>query len=447
MDGLRRFQDDRVTDLSAALRALPGDADRLIVGFSGGRDSTALLDVCCRLFDPARLMALHVCHGLDPNCDDWARFCADRAQDHGVVFKRLDVSVDTTAGGLEAAARAARYGAIAAYIGPGDVFVSAHHADDQAQTVLIQALRGAGMRGLAGMPVWRALGVGRHWRPWLSIAAAAIANHAETAGLDWVDDPSNADSARDRGYLDAEIWPALISRWPAAVHTLSRVGERAAEAREALDRLATIDLETVRVAGARLSLSQLAQLSSARRKEVFLAWCREQAIARPDSRQLAEIERLLAAREHNSPRVVIADYEIRRFDGQLFRLPALGKPPSPETSLHWAVGGVLDLPHAAGRLVINADADTDAAMQALGPLTVVFRRGGERLQKTNGQHMPLTDFLREQRIAPWVRARIPLIYRRGRLVAVADRWRCPSLAHTLAHALGRIRWEHALTGD
>jgi len=441
MDGLRRFQDDRVTDLAAALRALPDNARRVVVGFSGGRDSATLLHVCCQVFEPRRVLALHVCHGLETAAADWAAFCAERARAYGIAFKRFDVAVDVHAAGLEAGARAARYGAIGDWLNADDVLVTAHHAEDQAQTVLIQALRGAGVRGLAGMPVWRALGAGRHWRPWLTIAAADIAAHAETAGLAWVDDPSNHDPARDRGYLDAEIWPALLAGWPAAARMLSRVGERASEAREALDQLATIDLAAARVADDRLSIAVLVALSSPRRRETLLAWCRARGVSLPDPARLDEIERLLFCREHNSPRVRVADHDIRRFDGQLFLMAALGAPPDPATRLAWSGRSELVLPGDAGRLVVADEAVDDHE------LVVGFRRGGERLIRGDGHSQPLKDFCQQRRIPPWIRARLPLIYQGDRLVAVADRWIAPGLSDALAGVLARIGWQPGLTGD
>ena len=442
MDGLRRFQDGRVTALAAALGALPADAKRVVVGFSGGRDSSALLDVCCQVFAPERVLALHVDHGLDAAAADWAAFCADRAQAYGIAFKRFNVAVDVGAGGLEAGARAARYGAIGDWLSADDVFITAHHAEDQAQTVLIQALRGAGVRGLAGMPVWRALGAGRHWRPWLSIAAADVARHAEESGLAWIDDPSNRDTARDRGYLDAEVWPALIAGWPAAARMLARVGERAGEAREALDQLAAIDLAAAQVADDRVSIASLGALSSPRRRETLLAWCRARGVSLPDPGQLEAIERLLSCREHNSPCVRVADYEIRRFDGQLFLMAALGAPPDPATRLDWSGRRDLVLPGDAGRLVT----DSQATGRGHG-LVVCFRCGGERLVRDDGHSQPLKDFCQQRRIAPWIRARLPLIYHGGRLVAVADRWIAPGLCDALAGVLTRIKWRHGLTGD
>ena len=439
MDGLRRLQDGGVNPLSAVLTALPANTRRLVVALSGGRDSMTLLDVCHRAQLETPLVALHIHHGLDPAADDWAAFCRDQARERGIPLVDLRVAVDTAYGGLEAAARTARYQAIADWLTAGDVLVTAHHAEDQAQTVLIQALRGAGMRGLAGMPAWRCLGAGHHWRPWLTLSRDAIAAHAETAGLIWVDDPSNHDSARDRGYIDAAVWPALTDRWPAAARTLSRVAERAAEARSALDRLAAIDLAVVSPDGGPVSIDGLQQLSAARQNEVLLAWCKDRAAITLDHRQLAEIARLADAREHNSPRVSLASYEIRRFDGRLFLLPALGAPPTPTTERVWDGNTPLALPGEAGYLALDSAAESDPV-----ELVVTFRRGGERLARSDGCHQRLKQFCQVRRIPPWIRERLPLIYHGRKLVAVADYWLAPDLPGTLSRRLAGLRWVHGL---
>ncbi|RJS95326.1 tRNA lysidine(34) synthetase TilS [Salinisphaera sp. Q1T1-3] len=428
--------------LLCALATPPADTARLVVAFSGGRDSASLLHALASQAGGPTLCAVHVCHHLEAQCEGWAAFCTRQAEALGVPLTRLDVAVDVSQGGLEAAARAARYAAIADWLAPGDVLVCAHHARDQAETVLLQALRGTGMRGLAAMPRLAALGPGRLWRPWRDVSSEAIAAYATRHTLDYIDDPSNTDPRRERGWLDQTIWPALVARRAGVVGALSRVAERAAEATAAIEALAGVDLAASTSADGALSIAALAGLSAPRRAEVLRRWLGDNAADVPDHRQIAALAGLLEAREHNSPRVVFGATEVRRFDGRLFVMRRLAPPP--DGVFAWTGPATVALPGDAGCLALDAPVPATAWPDAL---TVVFRRGGERIVRADGRRIALKDWLREQRIAPWVRERMPLIYVADRLVAVADRWLCADWPACFAGFDVRPRWRHELVGD
>lgn len=432
--------------LEAALLSLPEHTGRLVVGFSGGRDSSVLLDMLATARGvPVPVVALHVCHHLDPKAEDWAGFCRQRCRALGVAFVRRDVAVEPADGGLEAAARQARYEAVARYLATDDVFVTAHHAEDQAETVLIQALRGSGLRGLAAMPVEAPLGAGRLWRPWLAIERKAIAARAAAQAVPWIEDPSNDDLQRDRGYLSARVMPALEQRWPAHGRALARVAQRAAEAHEAVETLAAIDLDAVRDPQYpdTLNISELAVRPPARRGEVLRRWLAENTAATPDHRHLDEIDRLLTAREHNSPRVGYAGMEVRRFDGRLFVMQTLTAPPDPAQRLAWPRPQTIHLPGDAGVLCLDGPvADTGWP----DGLSIGFRRGGERIA-AGVQTRRLKDLLQSARVPPWVRERMPLIYVGPQLVAIADRWLSPAWHDLFPGLQVRPVWHHELPGD
>lgn len=430
--------------LRRALAARPDNACRLVVGYSGGRDSTALLHACVTAISDIPVVAWHVCHHLDPAATAWAEHGAACCEALGVAFERIDVTVDMRQGGMEAAARRARYDAIAARLAPNDVFVTAHHADDQAETVLLQALRGAGMRGLAAMPDVAPLGAGRLWRPWLTIPRRDIAAYGAAHDLAFVDDASNADVARARGYLAAHVWPPLIARWPSAASTLARVATHAARASEAIDALAAIDLEAARSPDGTLAIARLARLSDSRQAEVLRRWLAEHEAPPPDHRHIAAIQALLAAREHNSPRVAYASVEVRRFDARLFVMPRLPAAPDTDTAIAWTTPEPLRLPGGAGRLVAVNPAGARAWPNGL---EVRFLRGGERFIRSDGRHRRIKDALREARMPPWLRERLPLVYCHDALIAIADRDIGLSTGTSFGRVTPRFHWDHDLVGD
>ncbi|MGB7757741.1 MAG: tRNA lysidine(34) synthetase TilS [Salinisphaera sp.] len=429
--------------LAGLLSEPPGGVSGLVVAYSGGRDSTALLHALACMNHPLALRAVHVCHHLESAAADWALHCARYCALLDVPHARLDVSVDPTDGGLESAARDARYAALVADLAPGEVLVTAHHAEDQAETFLLQALRGAGVAGLAGMPRLASFGPGRIWRPWLAVPRAEILAYAGTHGLDWVEDDSNRDPRRARGHLRNRVWPALLEQWPAAAETLARSAAWAGQANEAITTLAGVDLEAVRGAGDTLRIEGLAALSPARRAEVVRRWLSETDRDRPDHRHLAEIERLLGAREHAGPRVAFADTEVRRFDARLFAMARLPEPPPAGTEFVWHEGGHMLLPAGCGELSLSVE----GAGRIPPGLSVAFARPGERLRRGDDRAEAVSEYLRRMRVPPWIRARMPRIRVGDTLLALPGRWEHPRIADWFDGRVPRFDWQHNLVGD
>lgn len=428
---------DRFAGLADALAAPPDGTAGLAVGFSGGLDSSALLHALAARAPAIPLRGVHVCHHLQPEAEAWAAHCRAFCQARGIAFTRLDVRVDGRAGGMEAAAREARYEAIAATLAAGETFVTAHHRDDQAETFLLQALRGSGPDGLASMPSTAAFAERVHWRPWLDIAQSDIRAYAARHELDWIEDPSNRDPHVARSFIRSEVLPLIETRWPAAAATLSRAATYAQEAREAIEALATADFDRVRDHAGTLSCEALKARSFARRKQVVRHWLARAGRDTPDHRQLAQILRLTEARLTASPCVRFAQTDVRLFDGRLHAMPALDAVPEAD-AIAWTGRNTLHLPNECGSMILESG---DAAMPTL---TVAFRRGGERLLQAGGTHRRLKDVLREARVAPWVRERMPLIHLNGELIVVPGIWRHPRMAQVSEHAIGTVVWRHRL---
>lgn len=383
------------------------------------------------------IRAVHVCHNLHPHALQWAAHCRRFSAQLGLEFECLDVAVQPAGEGIEAAARHARYTAFAGALGSGEVLAVAQHADDQAETFLLQALRGAGVAGLAAMPECAAFARGRLWRPWLALPRSVIQDYARAHALESVADPSNHDTGLDRGYLREALWPILERRWPAAGRTLSRAARWCAEASALVDEVAAEDAGHLIDAEQHLEVAGLRRLSGVRQAGVLRHWLRVGGHDVPDHRHVAEIQRLLSAREHAGPVVAWGNTQVRLFDRRLYAMRPLPQPPA-GWQAHWRLRDPLPLPDGCGRLRAVFAGEPSAEV------SVAFRQGGERyVDARRGGTRKLKALLHERRIAPWWRSRLPLIFFNGRLVAVADYWLDPALAAELGLTSLRIVWRHA----
>jgi tRNA(Ile)-lysidine synthase len=296
-----------------ASRLLPDE--RLCVGLSGGCDSVVLLHVLSRL-GLGNISAIHVHHGLSPNAGAWAEFCAAYCERLGVPLKICHVSVDASSGlGLEAAARAARYGAFAEC--SGDCLLLAQHRGDQAETVLFNLLRGTGVTGAAGMPVERRFGKLRLLRPLLDASRAEIESYALAEGLAWIDDESNADTSLTRNFLRHEALLAISQRFPSAEVSLAQAARNFAEAAGLLDELATQDWQSVSQGDA-AHMRALRQLSLPRLKNLLRHRLRCLGWQVPVAARLEEFARQLqSAAPDRHPELVLPDGKMRVARGLL----------------------------------------------------------------------------------------------------------------------------------
>jgi tRNA(Ile)-lysidine synthase len=409
--------------LAQRLRALP-QAASYVVGFSGGLDSSVLLHAFAALREDLpklRLAAWHIDHGLQPQSEAWGAHCAQVCAALELPLRRLPVQVEKTGQGPEADARAARLMAVAEALGPGEAWVTAQHADDQAETLLLQLLRGAGPAGLAGMPECATLGAGLQLRPLLGFERAALAAYAETQGLSWVEDPSNADPAFDRNYLRHEIVPRLRARWPALATVLGRAARHQAAAQGLLATFGSGDLAAC--AGQRpgtLSITALRALGRSRALNALRQAIAAAGLPAAPERALTRIwEDLMPARADARPRVGWGPAQARRYRDDLYLMTA---PPPHDAARVWpwpAGQASMELPALGLRL----DAATLKAggldLEAVAePVSLRFRRGGERLRLRVGGSRALKTLLQEWGVPPWVRDRLPLVYVGEQLRAV-----------------------------
>lgn len=390
------------------------------VAFSGGLDSTVLLHLLTlqRTQRPTPVIrALHIHHGLQPAADAWPAHCQRVCESLDVPLDVVRVQVAPGAS-LEQAARDARYRAFAATLGPGDALFTGQHQDDQAETLLFRLLRGAGVRGLAGMPQQRALGAGTLVRPLLGHGRAELLAHATEAGLPWIEDPSNDDTAFDRNFLRAQVMPLMTQRWPRASLSLARSADHLSEALELLNEVACDDVQQARHGHSTdwpgldsLDLRALAGLSDARQRNALRHWLAPRTRL-PDSRHWAGWRTLRDAAEDATPIWRLADGQVQRAFGRLWWLsgPWLE---IPQGGAVWPQPAhPLTLP-GNGRVRLEGDLPP-------GRLRIAYRQGGERLNVAGRGQRDLKRLLNEARVPPFLRPRLPLLYDEQRLLAVAN---------------------------
>jgi tRNA(Ile)-lysidine synthase len=390
------------------------------VGFSGGLDSTVLLHLLVELGRHEHLPplnAIHVHHGLQAVADVWPLHCQQVCEALGVPLQVVSVQVRASAS-LEQAARDARYAAFRERVAPGEVLLTGQHRDDQAETLLFRLLRGAGLRGLAGMPASRALGQGHLLRPLLNISREELEAYARKHQLRWIEDPSNTDPGFDRNYLRHQVLPAIIARWPRASASMARAAAHLNEAQQLLDERAEEDLQHAKTAHAQawidlpsLSLDALSLLSEPRQRNALRHWLGP-LTRLPDSDHWAGWRDLRDAGPGSNPLWRLADGELHRAQGRIW----------------WLSGCWLQAPLAGFSWIGTQDALTLPGNGTLrfigqpppGTFSVKYRRGGEVLQLPGRGHRDLKRLLNEHNIPVFVRGRLPLLFRDDALVAVAN---------------------------
>jgi tRNA(Ile)-lysidine synthase len=367
------------------------------------------------------LRALHIDHGLHPDSAKWARHCADKAQALGMAFESIKVTVDNINElGLEAAARQARYHAFRFDLAEGEVLLTAQHQQDQAETLLLQLLRGAGPTGLSAMWPESDLDGLTIIRPLLSVSKAHILDYAQLHQLDWIEDPSNSDSTLNRNYLRNEIWPFLEKRWPSVTQTLSRSAAHCRETVALMQALAELDAGTVCNDDLdRLSVKALMSLPEPRQRNLLRYVIEQNGLSLPSTAVLQRIiDEVCKAAEDKSPLVTWPGAEVRRYRDSLhidFAQTETGE--LGEIKLQ----GTGDVRLADNRVLKWRLMSGQGLKENVvnGRLTLKFREGGERIRlQGHSQHKSLKQLFQEWSVPPWQRQQIPLLFVEHELVGV-----------------------------
>jgi tRNA(Ile)-lysidine synthase len=419
------------------------------VAFSGGLDSTVLLHLMHRIRESLaiELRAVHVHHGLLAEADAWVRHCTSVARSYGVPLEILRVDAVAKPGeSPEAAARTARYRALQESLPAGAVLLTAHHQDDQAETLLLQLLRGTGIAGLAAMAEVAPLGKGSLFRPLLCFGRSTLRKYAISECLRWVEDPSNTDERHDRNFVRRRLLPLLATHWPAATANLTRTARNCAEVISLVETIAdeilarAMNPEVPRI----LEIDPIRAFSPERQRVAIRAWIRRNGLRVPTSATLERIRReSVEAPPDRMPLIQWSEGVVRRYRTRLYLLPRK-RDFDPNTVLHWDGTMPLKLPHVNGALTASMEkgAGIDPIRWQCAKITVRYRLGGETIRLVgHSHHRKLKKLLQEAGIPPWERDRIPIIYLDGKIAAIAgNRWISSDLMGNPLDTNVVVRW-------
>ena len=428
MGSIRKSNQSDISDVvEAVLRKYVSDQNHLVLALSGGVDSIVLLQILYHLSQRLsfRLSALHVEHGISPHARQWTDFCQDYCNNLGISLAVFHLSIKKQPQeSLEATARRARYAVFNKI--SADFIVLAHHLDDQVETLQLQLLRGAGLRGLAGMPIMRRLnpvGTVKLLRPLLTISRDSIQDYAERNELKWVTDESNSDTTYHRNFLRHQIFPLLEQRYPAYRETITRTSRHIGEAIQLLDVLAENDRQWVMVAGD-IHVEQLRKLDFLRAKNLLRYIFSQHDIIQPSTLKLEEILRQLwTVKPDNHLHLIFGEVEIRLFKNVVKLLPKAKSLDQEQDQLfywhgepNWQIeqlDGVIKWSNCIG-----AGIDSKKLME--NPVIARLRKGGERFQPNcKRPRRSLKKFFQEAAIPEWERNNLPLLLSGDQLVWVA----------------------------
>ncbi len=401
---------------------------RVLLGLSGGLDSRVLLHLLLQARGEAdfTLSAVHVNHGISPHAASWADFCAELCDQAGIPFQAVEVKVARDSGlGLEAAAREARYRVLLAQ--PCDATVLAHHQDDQAETLLLQLLRGAGVKGLSAMgmnqPRIVSLPADEEQtipekillRPLLDIPRSALETYAREHQLDWIEDESNLDLAYDRNFLRHHIFPELEKRFPSCRATLARSASHLAEAAELLEQIARADAEQG-VREGRLELGLLKSFTFERAINLLRWWIAAETGLAASTAQLRNVwSQLCEAQENARVECSLGAVTVRRYRDQAYIERDGDLRPY---RIEWDGGESIVLPDGSRLLLHKTLGDGIALARISKPLMIASRTGGERLRLSPRRPTrSLKNLWQEAGIPPWERERMPFVWHGDDLVA------------------------------
>ncbi len=357
------------------------------------------------------LSAIHVNHQISPHADAWAAFCEEFCATLAVPLHIERVKVRRDSGkGLEAAARVARYAAFAAI--DVDAIVLAHHLDDQAETILLQALRGAGLKGISAMPAVKKSAQKSIVRPLLDVGASTLAAYAARRKLDWIEDESNNDTRYFRNHLRHEVFPRIAVHAPHYRESLTRLAQHAADAQQLLDELADIDSKSV-VEGARLRLEPLLRLSDSRAKNLLRHFFSRFQTPVPNAVQLHQIVQQLRSRQPDDRTEIRWADRVLRCHAGLIDVDIIAEHAVGAWRLPWLGEPELVLPQGCGVLRLEPCIDAGIARAKLmnEAVTIRSRVGGERLRPdVSRPRRTLKNLLQEAGVPPWQRARMPLLF-------------------------------------
>lgn len=395
----------------APSKTLSTESDQtFIIALSGGADSVALLHAISLQYPKANLKAIYINHQLQTLSDEWADFCQSFCQKLAVDFEVISVDVDKSVASLENSARLARYQAFYNIIGSDQCLLTAHHRDDQAETLLLQLFRGAGPKGLSSMPYMTSFAQGTHARPLLSVTKSEVLEYCKKNQLSFVEDPSNLDTNHRRNFVRHRVLPLLEQEWPQLTATLSRVSRLQADTQAIVEERAQEDWKACYAEGKGLSVKALKELSEVRQSSLIRYWFEVLGLDMPSSKVLQQVlSQMLESASDSQPLIQLNQGSLRRHQGYLVWV---GQNISNEIKgiEDTAWEGKEDL-KLTNEITIKAKWLKTNHPELVGEnLVICLRRGGERFRKKNSsQSTSLKNYLQQEKFPTWHRGRLLLI--------------------------------------
>lgn len=432
-----------INQFSAQLDEQLGTKRQLLLAFSGGLDSSVLLHLLVqwRQQHPgSSLRAVHVHHGLSRFADEWVVHCQQQCDDWQVPLVVHHVQLDGLSGGIEAAARSARYTAFSKTLTADETLLMAQHLDDQCETFLLALKRGSGPAGLSAMAREARLGNHRLLRPLLGIARQQLETYARQHQLRWIEDDSNQDCRFDRNFLRLQVLPVLNERWPHFASAAARSANLCAEQEQLLDELLAEQLTRLLDEENSLVVEELQYCSPARRYALLRRWIALFGVTMPAREQLHRIwNEVVLSREDAEPQLQLGNYQIRRFRQRLYLLPLMADLRG--LQLSWSQQEKLELPDGLGVLVSGEGSNLVRAPQAAEQVSVRFSAAGRvRIVNRAGSRL-LKKLWQELGIPPWQRERIPLIYYDEQLIAAVDTFVTAAGQVPVGESPWRLSWK------
>ena len=426
---------------------------QLLLALSGGLDSCVILHLLAsvKLSVSFELHAMHVHHGLSPNADSWSAFCAEQCKKLQVPFKVVHLNIDKSAGlGIEAAARALRYEALFSHQWNDkypDYVVTAHHQDDQAETLLLQLFRGAGIKGLSAMAAVD--NSKRLLRPLLNTPRQVLVDYAKLHDIAWCEDESNDNTYYERNFVRHEVMPVLEARYAAVKSAIARTASHVAEANDLLDELAKIDTEPM-LQDNSLCLHGLRSLDNKRAKNSLRWWFSQNQLLMPSAEQLNQVmSQLLDAKPDANLSIQLQglpldgnhqqSFILRRFQNKAY-LSSQSTNILPETTydLVWNGESELTLPNGSKLEFKQVTGAGLAFKLGINKLRITNRQGGERFKPNAARPTRTLKYLmQEAHIPPWQREKMPLIYWQDALACVPG----IGISHELQAKADDLGWE------
>jgi len=437
---VRRFGPE---ELLLKLNKLP-ETDAFWIGFSGGADSTALLVAMHELRNKlsAPIRVVHFDHGIDPHSGEWAKDCEAQCLRLGCPLEVIPLELEPGSSSPETAAREGRYAVIEKRLGPGDIYLTAHHENDNSETLLLNLLRGCGLDGLAAIPELRVWGRGWVARPLLDFPRQSLCQYLQRKHIDWLEDPSNRNLNMDRNYLRHELLPLLEKRWPGASQRLSHSAQGTRAVVNTLRELISIQHQDLFTGPLQLAIDPLRSTHRPLQALILRQWIRDSDARPPPEKRLLEFLRQLneSSNESNNFEMRWSDWVIRS-DGNSLWL--LGKEfPLSCPTLNWSSGSEIMLDDTFGRLTFVCETGPSEELSPASGWILGPRMPGSKLQLTKGgPHRKTKELMREAGIPAWLRNAIPVLYRNNQVAAIGDWHFCPEFQEMLNQNHAEYHWQ------